>query len=129
MKNWKFNALVGLCGLLWMGIGVAGIFYKQALIAMPLPGLTLLSMLVSTPILMTMGLLIYQIKALKTDEYQQLVLRAQLVWASIVAMMISSTIGFSSSFQETPYRHGYFLPVFAWYVAFLLRGLSRATRL
>jgi hypothetical protein len=128
MKNWKFNALVGLCGLLWMGIGAAGIFYEQTLIAMPPPGITLLSMLVPIPILITMSLIIYQIKALDKDEYQQMTLRSQLLWASILALVIPSAIGFSSSFQQTPDRHAYILPVFAWYVAFLIRGFSSTTR-
>jgi hypothetical protein len=127
MSNRKFNFLVLLCAILWLGMTFAAIPFSEELMAMPSLGRLLVSFGVSAPVVATLSLLTQRLAALKHDEYQQQLLRGQVLWASIMAIMMTATTGFAMAYAPDANGMIYTITVTTWYAGFLLRGLTNAT--
>lgn len=127
MSNRKFNLLVLLCAILWLAMTFAAIPFAQELMAMPSLGRILVSFVVSAPVVATLSLLTRRLAALKQDEYQQHLLRGQVLWASIIAIMMTATTGFAMAYAPDANGMIYTMTVTAWYAGFLLRGFTSAT--
>lgn len=129
MKNWKFNALIFGCAVIWIALTIAATQFRGQLEAMHWPGRFLIALAISSPVLASLALLAKQIEHLKTDEYQQHLLRAQILWAATLAIGACAVQGFVQAYAPGEANFSYVMVITIWFAGFLLRGLSSAAKL
>ena len=128
MSDRKFNLLILLCAILWFAMTLAAIFHQYQLMASP--ALVFVgSFVVTVPVWASITLLGYQLNALKQDEYRQHMLRSQMLWASTMAISFASFMGFSQEYDSLDGNSSYVTTITAWFLGFLIRGLSSKARL
>ncbi len=128
MSDRKFNSLMLLCAILWFAMTFAAVLHSSQLKAMP-AFVFLASFVVTAPVWASIGLLAYQLNVLKQDEYRQHMLRSQMLWASTFAISVASLFGFSQEYDLYPGDSSYVATITAWFLGFLIRGLSSTARL
>lgn len=128
MSEFKFNLLQLSCAILWLAMTNAAAWHAIELRAMP-AYVFIGAFVITAPVWASVGLLAYQLNALKQDEYRQHLLRSQMLWASTMAISFSSFMGFYQAYDSEPGNSSNVATITAWFVGFLIRGLSSTARL